>query len=243
MDAVDISRNFSRSMIPPVRLPRYSPNTRLLKSCQEFARRASSLPTFEIPKSEPLLHLDTGASLREMIKRQSEIYSLIPKPIVFPEPITSPKGIGFGSTRSIEHDYSFLNHSFGSSSSSEDEEPEVDTRSTREKLHNALNCFITTACMKAGGLGYDSLELRVLRDFKHGFMSSDSERSREVDHYHQVAPRIVAAVNARPDAMRIWRKTYNLIQEAVALILKKDFEGAREHYRGMVTGRMPFVSA
>ena len=68
------------------------------------------------------------------------------------------------------------------------------------------------------GLADDCWELRTLRGFRDGFLSTFEAGRRLVEDYYARAPRIVERISARPDGRAIWLKTYfgGILPSAVA---------------------------
>ncbi len=95
-------------------------------------------------------------------------------------------------------------------------------------------CFLTTACVEAKGLSDDCLELQTLRNFRDNVLLQDPQGRNDVSEYYSVAPKIVASINKQHDAKLIWGKIYQDIKKAVDLIMRKDNQGAYEHYKQMV---------
>ena len=69
-------------------------------------------------------------------------------------------------------------------------------------------CFFTTATVGAVGLPDDCFELQALRRFRDGPLAAMPGGAALIAQYYARAPGIVAAVNARPDAARVWRGVY-----------------------------------
>ncbi len=91
-------------------------------------------------------------------------------------------------------------------------------------------CYLTTACTSAMMLPDNCLELTVLRGFRDNVLLPEPSGRAAVRDYYKVAPEIVAAVNARADAQKIWQGVYGNIRHAVSLVLSGDFNGAFRHY-------------
>lgn len=69
-------------------------------------------------------------------------------------------------------------------------------------------CFFTTAAVHTAGLADDCWELRTLRAFRDGPMQRRDDWKALADAYDTIAPPIVQAIAARPDADRIWAKAW-----------------------------------
>ncbi len=106
------------------------------------------------------------------------------------------------------------------------------------------NCFLTTATVGCIGLPDDCFELRTLRNFRDRHLSTTSEGARLVAEYYRIAPRIVDAVNARPEAAAIWRRTYRRYILPCAILARIGLRArAIRRYRQMVAELSGYVAA
>ena len=97
---------------------------------------------------------------------------------------------------------------------------------------NAGGCFLTTACTVARGLPDDCYELRTLRWFRDNWLKKRKGGGTPIVEYYDIAPRIVAAINALPDADEIWERVYReLVRSCVELIDDEEYDAAFEHYK------------
>lgn len=82
----------------------------------------------------------------------------------------------------------------------------------------AVGCYLTTASVGVVGLADDCWELRTLRGFRDGFLSSFEAGRALVTDYYVRAPRIVERISARPDGRAIWLRTYfgGILPSAIA---------------------------
>lgn len=82
----------------------------------------------------------------------------------------------------------------------------------------AVACYLTTASVGVVGLADDCWELRTLRGFRDGFLSSFAAGRALVEDYYGLAPRIVERISARPDGRMIWLRTYfgGILPSAIA---------------------------
>ena len=69
-------------------------------------------------------------------------------------------------------------------------------------------CFLTTATVGAIGLADDCWELSTLRRFRDSWLARQAYGQALIADYYALAPRIVERIGTRPDAQRIWRRTY-----------------------------------
>jgi len=80
-------------------------------------------------------------------------------------------------------------------------------------------CFLSTACVVSLGLSDDCHELNTLRRFRDNYLITMPNGLTEIDAYYELAPKIVAAINKRPDRLEIHRVIYNsLVDPCVRLI-------------------------
>ena len=80
---------------------------------------------------------------------------------------------------------------------------------------------MTSACIRARGLPDDCEELMTLRRFRDEWVANTPQGSGEIREYYRLAPQIVKAVNARPDAPEVWDRIYReLVLECMDLIRK-----------------------
>jgi hypothetical protein len=74
--------------------------------------------------------------------------------------------------------------------------------------------------------------LNTLREFRDTYMRTNKEKSKDIAWYYENAPRIVAALDARPDADKVYKKMYrDFIKPAYNAIQKGDDAYAYEIYK------------
>lgn len=96
-------------------------------------------------------------------------------------------------------------------------------------------CFITTAVTKAAGLPDDTWQLQLLRKFRDDYLLSTEGGKEAVNLYYQIAPAIVAALDASPLAAAHYNYLKcNFIDRAIQLISDGQNEEAAGVYAGMV---------
>ncbi len=228
-DFIDVSKDFSRSMIPPVVIPKRS----LAKhKTPDYLHNPILFPVEKKEKAtehEIFILLPTPArdyfkEIREENERRTS------------ERINSALDLSFLKEKPKRD--SFLLYPTSSSSdggsSSSDDTPE-DLRSTREKLHDALNCYLTTACIQTRGLPDDCFELTTLRRFRNEVMATRLEGRVDIEEYKRIAPEIVRRLNLKPDSREIYSEIYHqTIQPAVRLVQSGDFQKAYNTYKSGV---------
>ena len=74
--------------------------------------------------------------------------------------------------------------------------------------NNDDGCFLTSACVTAKGLPDDCEELQTLRQYRDHYLRNTPDGDKEIEEYYRLAPEIVKAVNARPNADTIWERIY-----------------------------------
>ena len=88
--------------------------------------------------------------------------------------------------------------------------------------------------MEALGKADDCEELTLLRAFRDDWLAAQPRGKEEIGHYYAVAPRIVAAIHALPDAGERLHALYQtLVQPCVAAIKAGDMEAAHRNYRAI----------
>ena len=71
------------------------------------------------------------------------------------------------------------------------------------------SCFISSACIESLGLPDDCEELQILRQFRDKRKTSDNAFAELVKEYYQIAPAIVAQINAQADSKGAYSKLYD----------------------------------
>ena len=97
------------------------------------------------------------------------------------------------------------------------------------------NCFITEAVMSAGGED-GGPDLETLRQFRDQFLMTNPMGQALVQEYDALAPVVVEAISARPDALDIFQQIKaQYIDQAVQAIQQGDMQGALEIYASMIS--------
>ncbi|MBN2095126.1 MAG: hypothetical protein JW727_03705 [Candidatus Aenigmarchaeota archaeon] len=99
------------------------------------------------------------------------------------------------------------------------------------------DCYLTTACVGVMGLDDNGRDLSALRTFRDDVLANTPEGRMLLAHYEEVAPRIVEAVNKRPNAKRIWEgEVYPQIAATTSLLLSGLPSEAIATYQNMTLG-------
>ncbi len=104
-------------------------------------------------------------------------------------------------------------------------------------------CFITEATMAGLGVQDDNAEpLKVLRAFRDQVLASTPQGQQMIQEYEAIAPLVVQAVQARPDAMTIFKAIYTqFIVPAVDAIKGGNYPQALQIYAAMIAAVVPFA--
>ena len=103
------------------------------------------------------------------------------------------------------------------------------------KGNDSGGCFLTSACTEARGMPDDCHELTVLRAFRDGYLRSQPEGEAEIAEYYAVAPRIVASIRSKADAVEAFDAIYReLVEPCVAMIERGENLEAHALYRSYV---------
>ncbi|MEM9157547.1 MAG: CFI-box-CTERM domain-containing protein [Verrucomicrobiota bacterium] len=97
---------------------------------------------------------------------------------------------------------------------------EKQTVSSSAGSYAPISCYLTTATVHTIGLADDCWELQTLRKFRDTRLAATESGKATIAEYYQIAPEIVSKINRRPDAERVWLKTYWATILPSALLLK-----------------------
>ena len=93
-------------------------------------------------------------------------------------------------------------------------------------------CFLTSAAVAHMKQKDNGKVLTTLREFRDSYMRKNKEKSKDVAWYYENAPHIVAALDKRPDADKVYKKMYrDFIKPAYDAIQEGDNEYAYEIYK------------
>ena len=95
-------------------------------------------------------------------------------------------------------------------------------------------CFLTTACCDWRGLPDDCEELTLLRHYRDTYLRDSDAGVSAIQHYYEVAPSIVAAIDQDRDAKTIYDWIYEVIQQCLVGIRREDYDSVFEQYKQMV---------
>lgn len=93
-------------------------------------------------------------------------------------------------------------------------------------------CYLTSACVEAMGLPDDCMELTTLRNFRDNWLANQPGGKEEIQRYYEVAPGIVAAIQTKETAKKIFADIYSgLVRPCVVLIQDRRMNEAWTLYR------------
>lgn len=110
---------------------------------------------------------------------------------------------------------------------------EAVTKISGEKESSSGSCFLTTACMKYMQESFDDscYELTVLRWFRDNFVTKE-----DIEHYYQIAPIIVAAIDQEDENEVIYNYIYdNVVDYCVTQIENGNYEEAYSRYKSSIS--------
>ncbi len=108
----------------------------------------------------------------------------------------------------------------------------INEKSNGEKTSTDCSCYLTTACMrnKMGQFSDKCEELLILRWFRDKFVSKE-----DIEHYYQMAPNIVNAINELENNNEIYNLIYkNAVSVCVTFIKNGNYDFAYKIYKRSV---------
>lgn len=108
----------------------------------------------------------------------------------------------------------------------------INEKSNGEKTSTDCSCYLTTACMrhKKGQFSDKCEELLILRWFRDKFVSKE-----DIEHYYQMAPIIVNAINELENNNEIYNLIYeNVVSVCVTSIKNGNYDFAYRIYKRSV---------
>ena len=97
-------------------------------------------------------------------------------------------------------------------------------------------CYITTAVCESLGKGDDCRELNCLREYRDHWLMLVENGPALVDEYYMRAPKVVKAIDCRPDRHKVYKDIYQeYIRPCISLIREGRYEDCKNKYISMVT--------
>lgn len=105
----------------------------------------------------------------------------------------------------------------------------------KQELPTDSRCYISTACMRSKGLSDNCHELETLRWYRDNILVNTTAGQEDVTQYYELAPKIVAAIDASTAANDYYAEIYEkMIVPCVSHIEKGDYSAAYELYKKTV---------
>ncbi len=96
-------------------------------------------------------------------------------------------------------------------------------------------CYVTTAVCLSLGKQEDCREIRLLKDYRDGFLLSQADGKELIDEYYDIAPTIVNRINKLPDAKDTYHRIYrNYISPCIDLIDQERLDECKNLYVSMM---------
>ena len=96
-------------------------------------------------------------------------------------------------------------------------------------------CYVTTAVCLSLGKDENCREIRMLKDYRDGFLSAQEDGPKLIDEYYDIAPTIVNRINKRADAKDTYKKIYqNYISPCIDLIDQEKYTDCKKLYMQMM---------
>ena len=96
-------------------------------------------------------------------------------------------------------------------------------------------CYVTTAVCLSLGKDENCREIRLLKDYRDGFLFEQADGPELIDEYYDIAPTIVNRINKRPDAKETYQSIYqNYISPCIDLIDQERFTDCKNLYMQMM---------
>lgn len=96
-------------------------------------------------------------------------------------------------------------------------------------------CYVTTAVCRNLNKGEDCEELRLIKDFRDGYLSSTKEGQALIEEYYDIAPTLVKRIDKDPGAQEKYLWLWNTyLAPCVDFIRAGQEESCRETYCSMI---------
>ncbi|MBR4169929.1 MAG: hypothetical protein IKR47_09390 [Lachnospiraceae bacterium] len=96
-------------------------------------------------------------------------------------------------------------------------------------------CYVTTAVCLSIGKTEDCSEIRILKDYRDGFLAYESDGKKLIEEYYDIAPTIVNRINKEENASETYREIYrNYISPCIDLIGENRLQDCKDLYVQMM---------
>lgn len=111
----------------------------------------------------------------------------------------------------------------------------------RPKVSSSL-CMLTNACVEVLGKDDDCWELTMLRKLRDDYVQYQPNGGKDIEAYYDLAPRLIAAINARDDSRYQWERIHRqYIVPCSRRVHIGDYSGAVAVYRDMLADVQRFL--
>ncbi|MBQ7581250.1 MAG: hypothetical protein IJU25_00350 [Lachnospiraceae bacterium] len=96
-------------------------------------------------------------------------------------------------------------------------------------------CYVTTAVCLSIGKGEDCSEIRILKEYRDGFLSAEADGKALIEEYYDIAPTIVNRINKQKNAQETYQEIYrNYISPCIDLIAEDRLVDCKNLYVQMM---------
>ena len=96
-------------------------------------------------------------------------------------------------------------------------------------------CYVTTAVCESLGKDENCHEIRMLKEYRDGFLTREPDGRELIDKYYDIAPTIVNRINKRPDASDAYAQIYRTyISPCISMIEENRLHECKAHYVEMM---------
>ena len=112
---------------------------------------------------------------------------------------------------------------------------EINLQKNNLQKNNKRHCYITTAVCGSLHKPDDCYELTLFRAFRDGWLQAQPDGDALIAEYYEIAPSIVQAIDALPNAKEIYRTIWDKhLAPCLAMLEAKNMRGCKEAYKKMV---------
>lgn len=96
-------------------------------------------------------------------------------------------------------------------------------------------CYVTSAVCESLGKPEDCYELKVLKNYRDGYLSSQPDGEALIEEYYNIAPTIVKRINKKENAKEIYQNIFKeYISPCIQNIEAEDNEACKQIYTDMI---------
>ena len=100
-----------------------------------------------------------------------------------------------------------------------------------EDYDTHLECYVTTACIRAAHLPDNCWELEAMRELRGKYVAHLPDGPGLIREYDETSPALVRAIDQRPNSRQIWRSVYDqMIVPIAKLVRQNNYQEAFDQY-------------